>query len=86
MALVMPVKERVIIVSQEGQSKELCGFLPGPRTTRRHSTADLGPDNFFSTFFHGHGREKSMELHGYVMTAIAVKTQYDFVQNPFQVC
>ena len=77
-----------VLTVHEGQSKELREFQ-----ARAHLREETVHSRFKSwniienRFRHGHGTKERMELHGNVMKAIAVITQYDFENGhpPFQV-
>lgn len=69
----------VILTSNPGQSAELREFEA--RSKLREETLYNRFKNWNileNRFRHGHGTDKRMELHGDVMSAIAVITQYDF--------
>ena len=77
----------LIIMSQEGQSKELYEFLARSKNHEETLHSRFKSWNILeSQSHHGHGTDKRIELHGHIMIATSVITQYNFEQNPpFQV-
>ena len=79
---------KTMLTSKEGQSKELREFLSRAKTREETLHIRFKSWNILENRFrHGHGTEKRMEIHGDVMSAIAVITQYDFEAGapPFEV-
>ena len=77
-----------ILTSKEGQTKELREFLARAKSREETLHTRCKCWNILENRFrHGHGTEKRMEVHGDVMSAIAVITQYDFENGapPFEV-
>lgn len=69
-----------LLTWKEGQSKELREFQTrGKNREESLHSRFKGWNIIENRFRHGHGTEERMELHGHVMSAIAVLiTQYDF--------
>ena len=76
-----------ILVSQEGRSKELHELLTWSKNHEETLHSRFKSWNILeSQSHHGHGTDKRIELHGHIMIATSVITQYNFEQNPpFQV-
>jgi hypothetical protein len=77
-----------VLTWQQGQSKELREFLSRGKNREETPHSRFKSWNILeSRFRHGHGTHERLELHGHVMSAIAVITQYDFENGhpPFEV-
>ena len=78
-----------LLTWKEGQSKELREFQMRGKNREESLYSRFKSWNILENRFrHGHGTEERMELHGHVMSAIAVITQYDFENGntPLEVC
>ena len=78
-----------ILTWKDGQSPELKEFKARGRAREETLHSRFKGWNILeSCFHHGHGTQERMELHGHVMSAIAVITQYDFENGhlPSDVC
>ena len=77
-----------VLTWKEGQSSELKEFQARGRNREETLHTRFKSWNILEMRFrHGHGTHERMELHGHVMSAIAVITQYDFENGhpPFEI-
>lgn len=77
-----------VLVSKPGQSKELREFIARAKNREETLHSRFKSWNILSNRFrHGHGTEERTALHGTVMKAITVITQYDYENGrpPFEV-